>query len=111
MKRIKLIISVVILSAGVYLGYAAYDKLSATEHELLMSANIEALTQGGVTLTCDEGDQGRCHEPINEQSSVVDGVTLYSNGCRWTGRGADYCLELNNSEISIRQINTILSNT
>ena len=46
MKKVKILVASVLFCAMGYVGYAAHEKMTTTEAEEFMKANIEALTSG-----------------------------------------------------------------
>ncbi len=71
MKKIKMTIAVVALSAAVFAGYTAYEQATMTDQERLILANIEALTSGEeATKECD-GDGNGC-------TFILNGATYYA---------------------------------
>lgn len=46
MRKIKFLVASVLFCAMGYVGYTAHEKMTATEAEEFMKANIEALTSG-----------------------------------------------------------------
>ena len=50
MKKIKILIVSVLCCAMGYIGYTAYEKMTMSEAEKFMIANVEALTSGETTF-------------------------------------------------------------
>ena len=46
MKKVKILVASVLFCAMGYVGYAAHEKMTTSEAEEFMKANIEALTSG-----------------------------------------------------------------
>ena len=60
----------------------------APKSKNLFTMNLEALTQGEATITCDSGNYGLCHRMAYD--SYLWGTEIYYY-CEWTGHQADNC--------------------
>lgn len=82
MKRVKILVASVLFCAMGYVGYTAHEKMTMSEADKFMKANIEALTRGetpgGTKYTCEgkltTGDRltrfcGSCEEVPNSKPS------------------------------------------
>lgn len=86
MKK-KSVISIMILASMLLLTGAGFVN-SLVPNEGKGVAQIEALSQGDATITCDSGDYGLCHTMAYD--SYLGGLIIYYY-CEWTGHQADYC--------------------
>ena len=51
MKKIKILVASVLCCAMGYTGYTAYEKMTMSEAEKFMIANVEALTSGEISIS------------------------------------------------------------
>ena len=68
MKKVKVLVASVLFCVMGYIGASAYEKMTTTEAEEFMKANVEALTNG-------EGGSGSAYYP--ERDSEVRSCLMY----------------------------------
>lgn len=65
MKRVKILVASVLFCAMGYVGYTTHEKMTMSEAEKFMQANVEALTDGesgvGSVVICRCHDDKRCY--------------------------------------------------
>ncbi len=69
MRKIKFLVASLLFCAMSYAGYMGYERVTMSEAERFMQANVEALTSG------ESGGDGLCHPPY-----TVTCMTIYPNG-------------------------------
>jgi len=84
MRKFKFLIASVLFCAMGYVGYIAHEKMTMSEAEKFMQANVEALTR-------DEGGTSTSWPCWSKQSASSDGYWRCGNPCKWidgaTGKG------------------------
>ena len=73
MKKIKLFLSIAIFACMTVGGYSAYDNMTMTDAEILMLANVEALTSDETTTT------GKATEHHTKKIHKTG-----QTGCKWS---------------------------
>lgn len=86
MKKVKILIASVLFCAMGYIGNTTYQKMTISEVEKFMQANVEALTR-------DEGGSSTSWACRTEEKAGSGGYWRCGNPCQWIkgaiGKGAE----------------------
>lgn len=91
MRKVKFLVASLLFCAMSYVGYTTYEKMSMTEAEKLMQANVEALTrsegeaEGGKSLCFNSYTKADNNQILRCVScDYVDGIGNGKTGyCKW----------------------------